>query len=121
VRVQLGSRVLEVYGRDLHIDGERVRMTRREAGLLHYLLTHRERIVPRHELMEQVWGTRLIGTAARTVDIHVYRLRAKLGKDLAAHLETVRQAGYRFSATPAVPRVTLKPPHALAENRLSLT
>jgi len=102
-RVTLGARVLELNGRDALLERSRVRMTRREAELLHYLLSHRERIVSREELMEEVWEKRLTGAAARTVDIHVHRLRRKLGNEFAERLETVRNVGYKFSLLPPAP------------------
>jgi DNA-binding winged helix-turn-helix (wHTH) protein len=108
-RVELSTRVLELYDRDAQIARERVRMTRREAELLHYLLSHRERVVSRYELMENVWGKRLTGAAARTVDIHVHRLRSKLGREFAERVETIRHVGYRFSSQPLAPRPARKP------------
>ena len=102
-RVALGERVLELNGRDALLERSRVRMTRREAELLHYLLSHRERIVSREELMEEVWQKHLTGAAARTVDIHVHRLRRKLGREFAERLETVRNVGYKFSLVPVAP------------------
>ena len=115
-RVTLGERVLELNGRDALLERSRVRMTRREAELLHYLLSHRERIVSREELMEEVWQKRLTGPAARTVDIHVHRLRRKLGREFAERLETVRNIGYKFSLVPVAPErlkhILKRPKHA---------
>jgi hypothetical protein len=74
-----------------------IQMTRIEAALFHYLVGNRDRILSREELMKEVWQRRMTGTAARTVDIHVHRLRRKLGGQLAEHVETVRNVGYRFS------------------------
>lgn len=99
-RVALGTGTLELYPREVQLDRERVRMTRRESALLQYLLSHRERIISRHELMERVWGKRLTGAAARTVDIHIHRLRSKLGPEFAERVETIRHLGYRFSSNP---------------------
>ena len=102
-RVAQGAQVLEVHGFDLaHGRGAlpgpaRIRMTRREAALLHYLIGHRDRIVSREELMKEVWQRSLTGAAARTIDIHVHRLRRKLGDEFALHLETIRNVGYVFS------------------------
>lgn len=107
-RVALGERVLELKGRDALLERSRVRMTRRETELLHYLLSHRERIVSREELMVQVWQKHLTGAAARTVDIHVHRLRRKLGREFAERLETVRNVGYKFSLVPVAPEEGLK-------------
>lgn len=115
-RVALGERVLELNGRDALLERARVRMTRREAELLHYLLSHRERIVSREELMEEVWQKHLTGPAARTVDIHVHRLRRKLGREFAERLETVRNIGYKFSLVPVAPErlkhILKRPKHA---------
>jgi DNA-binding winged helix-turn-helix (wHTH) protein len=99
-RVALRTCDMELYEREAKVACDRVHMTRLEAALLHYLLSNRERILSREELMQHVWGRRLSGAASRTVDIHVHRLRAKLGQEFAERVETVRHAGYRFSSRP---------------------
>ncbi len=78
----------------VHVDGEPVRLTRREFELLHYLVQNRNRVVSRDKLLERVWGyDRLVET--RSVDVHVGRLRQKLGA--AGHqIETAVGLGYRF-------------------------
>jgi DNA-binding winged helix-turn-helix (wHTH) protein len=102
-RVVLGERVLELHGIDEAHGGEalfgrtRVHMTHRETALLRYLLSNRERIISREELMKEVWRKHAIGERARTVDIHVHRLRCKLGQEFADRLETIRSGGYRLS------------------------
>lgn len=116
-RIALRTRVLELYDREAQVSRERVRMTRRESELLHYLLSHRERVVSRYELMEHVWGKRLTGAAARTVDIHVHRLRTKLGREFAERVETIRHVGYRFSSQPIAPR----PPRRSQSQKLQLS
>jgi DNA-binding response OmpR family regulator len=109
--VALTTSMLELYPREVRLARERVSMTRRESELLHYLLRHRERVIPRDELMERVWGKRLNGAAARTVDIHIHRLRTKLGNEFAERLETIRGLGYRFSVDPIIQRKSRpKPP-----------
>ena len=61
----------------VHVDGEPVRLTRREFELLSYLVENRNRVLSRDRLLERVWGyDRLIET--RSVDVHVGRLRSKL-------------------------------------------
>jgi DNA-binding response OmpR family regulator len=76
------------------VDGQPVRLTRREFELLRYLVQNRTRVVSRDRLLERVWGyDRLVET--RSVDVHVGRLRGKLGE--ASHqIETVVGLGYRF-------------------------
>jgi DNA-binding response OmpR family regulator len=102
-RIALGHHVLEMHGVDAELKSDAVlggtciRMTRLEAALLSYLISNRGRIVSREELMNKVWQRHLTGTAARTVDIHVHRLRRKLGGEFAERLETVRNVGYTLS------------------------
>ena len=75
-------------------DGEAVRLTRREFELLRYLVQNRNRVVSRDRLLERVWGyDRLVET--RSVDVHVGRLRGKLGS-AGQQIETVIGLGYRF-------------------------
>jgi two-component system alkaline phosphatase synthesis response regulator PhoP len=76
------------------VDGDPVRLTRREFELLRYLVQNKNRVVSRDKLLERVWGyDRLVET--RSVDVHVGRLRQKLGT--AGHqIETAVGLGYRF-------------------------
>jgi DNA-binding response OmpR family regulator len=76
------------------VDGEAVRLTRREFELLRFLVDNRNRVISRDRLLERVWGyERLVET--RSVDVHVGRLRAKLGT-AGRQIETVVGLGYRF-------------------------
>ena len=75
--------------------GELIGLTAREFDLLAYLADHRGKVVSRAELLERVWGSSYDG-GPRTIDIHVRRLRAKLGPDL--DLLTFRGSGYRLGA-----------------------
>ena len=76
------------------VDGQPVRLTRREFELLRFLVGNRNRVLSRDRLLERVWGyDRSIET--RSVDVHVGRLRAKLGP-VGAQIETVVGLGYRF-------------------------
>ena len=76
------------------VQGQSVRLTRREFELLKYLVENRNRVLSRDRLLERVWGyDRLIET--RSVDVHVGRLRAKLGI-AGPQIETVVGLGYRF-------------------------
>ena len=76
------------------VDGQHVRLTRREFELLQYLIENRNRVVSRDRLLERVWGyDRMVET--RSVDVHVGRLRAKLGV-AGRQIETVVGLGYRF-------------------------
>ena len=76
------------------VDGEPIRLTRREFELLRYLVQNKNRVVSRDRLLERVWGyDRLVET--RSVDVHVGRLRGKLG-EAGRQIETVVGLGYRF-------------------------
>jgi DNA-binding response OmpR family regulator len=76
------------------VEGQPVRLTRREFDLLQYLVQNRNRVVSRDRLLERVWGyERVVET--RSVDVHVGRLRHKLGT-AGRQIETVVGLGYRF-------------------------
>ena len=76
------------------VDGTAVRLTRREFELLRYLVENRNRVLSRDRLLERVWGyDRMVET--RSVDVHVGRLRHKLGA-AGKQIETVVGLGYRF-------------------------
>jgi DNA-binding response OmpR family regulator len=76
------------------VDGRQLRLTRREFELLRYLVVNKNRVVSRDRLLERVWGyDRQVET--RSVDVHVGRLRSKLGA-AGRQIETVVGLGYRF-------------------------
>jgi two-component system phosphate regulon response regulator PhoB len=72
-----------------------------EFKLLHYLMTHAERVHSRGQLLDKVWGDHVY-IEERTVDVHIKRLREALGPEAGAMLETVRGVGYRMTATSAL-------------------
>jgi DNA-binding response OmpR family regulator len=77
------------------VDSKSVRLTRREFELLRFLVENKNRVLSRNRLLERVWGyDRFIET--RSVDVHVGRLRAKLGA-AGQQIETVIGLGYRFN------------------------
>ncbi|MEX2273026.1 MAG: response regulator transcription factor [Vicinamibacterales bacterium] len=78
----------------IEVEGNAVRLTRREFELLRFLVENRNRVISRDRLLERVWGyDRLVET--RSVDVHVGRLRSKLGI-AGTQIETVIGLGYRF-------------------------
>jgi two-component system phosphate regulon response regulator PhoB len=90
-----GPIVVDSARHRVSVAGKLVHLTSIEFKLLHTLLVKRGRVQPRDRLLNEVWGYEsMIDT--RTVDTHVRRLRAKLGKSGEA-IETVRSFGYRFS------------------------
>ncbi len=77
------------------VGGQPIRLTRREYDLLRFLVENRNRVISRDRLLERVWGyERHVET--RSVDVHVGRLRSKLGV-AGAQIETVVGLGYRFA------------------------
>ena len=77
--------------------GEVRELTYKEYELLRLFLTHPRTAFTRDKLMEQVWGTDFCGES-RTVDMHIRTLRQKLGQE-GAHIQTVRNVGYRWENT----------------------
>ena len=75
--------------------GRPLDLTYKEFQLLHFLATHPSRVFTREQLLSEVWGYDYFG-GTRTVDVHVRRLRAKLG-DQEQIIGTVRNVGYRFN------------------------
>lgn len=78
------------------VSGQPLDLTYLEYALLAFLITHPGRTYSRDTLLRRVWGFDYYG-GSRTVDVHVRRVRAKLGPELAQHLETVRGVGYLWS------------------------
>ena len=75
--------------------GKTLDLTFKEFELLKYLVQHPGRVFTRAQLLQEVWGYDYFG-GTRTVDVHVRRLRAKLGVENEALIGTVRNVGYRF-------------------------
>lgn len=76
--------------------GEALNLTFKEFELLSYLIGHPGRVVTREQLLHEVWGTDYYG-GPRTVDVHIRRLRAKLGPERESLIGTIRNVGYRFA------------------------
>lgn len=94
-RLKIGALVVDRAAHEVSVEGRRVTLTAKEFALLAFLAANRGRVFSREALLARVWGSRYEG-GARTVDIHVRRLRAKLGDALP--LETLRGAGYKVRA-----------------------
>ena len=77
------------------VDGNQLDLTYTEFELLKFLVAHPGRVLSREELLKNVWGYDYYG-GTRTVDVHVRRLRAKLGTEYDQCIGTVRNVGYRF-------------------------
>jgi DNA-binding response OmpR family regulator len=92
--LKIDDLVIDIAGYEVRIAGRRIDLTHQEFELLRYLAQHRGRVFTREALLERAWGYRYAG-GTRTVDIHVRRVRAKLG-DMGSLIETVRNVGYKL-------------------------
>ncbi|MBI4559018.1 MAG: response regulator transcription factor [Candidatus Hydrogenedentes bacterium] len=93
--LQAGDLTVNLLTREVKVGNTPVRLTVREFNILEYLTRSPGRVLTRTQILEHVWGYDFdIGT--NLIDVHVQRLRKKLGPDAATFIETVRGVGYRF-------------------------
>lgn len=93
-RIKIGGLMVDLAAHEVWVDGVPIELTNQEFNLLSFLCQHRGRVFSREQLLTRAWGVDYYGSS-RTVDIHVRRLRQKLG--LAAEpIRTVRGAGYKM-------------------------
>lgn len=92
--LKIDDLVIDIAGYEVRLAGRRIELTHQEFELLRFLAQHRGRVFTREALLERAWGYRYAG-GTRTVDIHVRRVRAKLG-DFGSIVETVRNVGYKM-------------------------
>ncbi len=111
-RYKVGSVVVDRAAQQVTVAGRPVALTTREFALLAFLCERRGKVSSRQQLLVRVWGARYEG-GERTVDIHVRRLRAKLGEALP--LETLRGAGYVLRAPSTDDLTASSPPSSLEE------
>lgn len=93
--LKCGDLVIDLGNYTVHVAGRPVDLTYKEYELLRFLATNRDRVFTRETLLNKVWGYDFYG-GARTVDVHVRRLRAKIEDRHNRFIETVRNVGYRF-------------------------
>jgi DNA-binding response OmpR family regulator len=93
--VEYGTLVLNLETYQAAVAGRPLDLTYMEYELLKFLATHPGKVFTRETLLSRVWGYEYYG-GARTVDVHIRRLRAKLGEEHANLISTVRSVGYRF-------------------------
>jgi two-component system phosphate regulon response regulator PhoB len=97
--VEIEALVLNPATRTVTGSGERLKMGPTEFELLHFFMTHPDRVYGRAQILDQVWGDHVF-LEDRTVDVHIRRLREALSPSGHDRLvETVRGAGYRFRST----------------------
>ena len=93
--VEYGDLVLNLETYQAAMGNRPLDLTYMEYELLRFFATHAGKVFTREQLLSRVWGYEYYG-GARTVDVHVRRLRAKLGEERAGLIQTVRSVGYRF-------------------------
>jgi len=91
-----GEVVIDENSYTAKIRGHALDLTYKEFELLKYLAQHPGRVFSRAQLLQEVWGYDYFG-GTRTVDVHIRRLRSKLGTEFEAIIGTVRNVGYRFN------------------------
>jgi DNA-binding response OmpR family regulator len=115
IRIALGRHAIELVASDPHageirtgevtidestytarLKGNVLDLTFKEFELLKYLAQHPGRVFTRAQLLQEIWGYDYFG-GTRTVDVHIRRLRSKLGPEFEAIIGTVRNVGYRFT------------------------
>jgi DNA-binding response OmpR family regulator len=100
--VRSGDLVIDEGTYTCRLRGRVLDLTFKEFELLKYLAQHPGRVFTRAQLLQEVWGYDYFG-GTRTVDVHVRRLRAKLGTEHEQLIGTVRHVGYKFVAAPIRP------------------
>lgn len=95
--LEVGGLKLDTVGHRVTVDNQPLELGPTEFRLLHFFMTHAERVFSRSQLLDQVWGDHVY-IEERTVDVHIRRLRRALESyDCDKYIQTVRGAGYRFS------------------------
>jgi len=95
--MQFGDMLIDFANYEVSISGRNLDLTFKEFELLKYLITHRSRVHTRESLLARIWGYDYYG-GTRTIDVHIRRIRSKLGPIFEDCISTVRGVGYRFSA-----------------------
>lgn len=93
--IRSGDLVVDTDGYTASLHGRPIDLAYKEFELLKYLILHPNRVFTRAQLLQEVWGYDYYG-GTRTVDVHIRRLRAKLGGEYEHMIGTVRNVGYRF-------------------------
>ncbi len=123
IQVRSGELVIDEATYSARVGGTALDLTFKEFELLKFLAQHPRRVFTRSQLLQEVWGYDYFG-GTRTVDVHVRRLRAKLGSEHEALIGTVRNVGYKFvparhaSAGSQRPEATASRPAAESDTRI---
>ncbi|TRZ86719.1 MAG: DNA-binding response regulator [Streptomycetaceae bacterium] len=94
--IRSGEIVIDEKSYTAKVKGRTLDLTFKEFELLKYLAQHPGRVFTRAQLLQEIWGYDYFG-GTRTVDVHIRRLRSKLGSEFESIIGTVRNVGYRFT------------------------
>ena len=92
--LQTGNLKINLTEYKIYLNNQKMELTFKEFELIRLLVENRGTVFSRKELLNRIWGMEYIG-GTRTVDVHIRRLRGKLGDDFNSIIETVRNVGYR--------------------------
>jgi two-component system alkaline phosphatase synthesis response regulator PhoP len=95
--LRIGDLLIDLANYKVFVAGQLITLTYKEYELLRFLAQNHDRVFTREALLNRVWGYDYYG-GARTVDVHIRRLRSKLEDNEHTFIETVRNVGYRFIA-----------------------
>ena len=93
--LRCGALLIDLANYKVMLDGRAIELTYKEYELLRFLASNRDKVFTREALLNRVWGYDYFG-GARTVDVHIRRLRSKIEDRGHAFIETIRNVGYRF-------------------------
>ena len=99
--IRSGEVVIDENAYTAKIKGRTLDLTFKEFELLKFLAQHPGRVFTRAQLLHEIWGYDYFG-GTRTVDVHIRRLRAKLGPEFESIIDTVRNVGYKFNSAQAL-------------------
>jgi two-component system alkaline phosphatase synthesis response regulator PhoP len=94
--IKCGDLLIDIAKCEVSIDGVLLALTFKEYELIKFLARNKGRVLTREALLNEVWGYDYYG-GDRTVDVHIQRLRSKLGDSTNTYIQTVRNIGYKFS------------------------
>ncbi|MDR1914720.1 MAG: response regulator transcription factor [Clostridiales bacterium] len=99
--LRYGALIINPAAREVMLDGSLIELTYKEFELLHLLVINSDRVIPRDELLNAVWGCNYVGET-RTLDAHIRSLRQKLNDSAEnqTYIKTIRNVGYRFCGVP---------------------
>ncbi len=93
--LQFNGLIIDPSSYNVTIDGKEVMLTKKEFDILCYLAQRPGRVITRRILLDELWDDNVV-VIDRTVDVHIRKIREKLGQDYMNHIETIKGVGYRF-------------------------